>query len=233
MTGTICSTSVPALCPATVSLAAWYKATSVDTNGSEIVSGSNTYGLRITTAGLTVMKRISDNTSAADWIEYQVPFSGVLDGNWHQIVGVILTGTGGSMAAYYDGAIAAGTYWVNGSSGASQLSASTTTPTAAAAAAAAIDWTDSSATETAGLVIGYNPSGTTGYNFGANFTAGSTSKKCGSSDSSTTSIDDVRSVYNRALTAADVIALSHGNSTRAARACSRCRARRASPATPR
>ena len=109
---------VPALAPlrpTTVTVSAWYKADHVDTNGSEIVSGSNTYGLRITTAGLTVMKRISDNTSAADWIEYRVPESNLLDGNWHQIVGVIQTGTGGSMAAYYDGAIAAGTYWVNGS----------------------------------------------------------------------------------------------------------------------
>ena len=63
----------------------------------------------------------------ADWIEYRVPESNLLDGNWHQIVGVIQTGTGGSMAAYYDGVIASGTYWVNGSIGPSQLSSSTTT----------------------------------------------------------------------------------------------------------
>ena len=73
------------------------------------------------------------------------------------------------MAAYYDGVIAAGTYWVNGSSGASQLSASTT-PTAAAAAADAIDWDAN--TETTGLTIGDNPSGATGYSFGAGCAAG-------------------------------------------------------------
>ena len=203
--------AMPALCPATVSLSAWYKATSTDKVASEIVSGSNTYGLRITSHGLVVMKRIGSGTSA-DWIEYQVPFAGVLDGNWHQIVGVIVPGTGGGMTAYLDGAPAAGAYFIGGTT--TQLD-STTTPTAAAAASAAIDWTDSSATETAGLVIGYNPSGATGYNFGANYTAGSTSKKCGSTDSSTTSIcaiDDVR-VYNRALTASDVAALSRGNAT--------------------
>ena len=208
---TICTTSVPALCPATVSLAAWYKATSTDKVASEIVSGSNTYGLRITSSGLVVMKRIGSGTSA-DWIEYQVPFSGVLDGNWHQIIGVIVTGTGGGMTAYLDGAPAAGNYFIGGTT--TQLD-STTTPTASAAATAAIDWTDSSATESAGLAIGYNPSGATGYNFGANFTSGSTSKKCGSTDSTTTSIcaiDDVR-IYNRALTAADVTALSKGNGT--------------------
>lgn len=202
MTGTqyaqsaaLSGTALAPLRPATVTVSAWYKATSVDTNGSEIVSGSNTYGLRITTSGLTVMKRITDNTSAADWIEYRVPESNLLDGNWHQIVGVIQTGTGGSMAAYYDGAIAAGAYWVNGSSGATLLSASST-PTASAAAADAIDWDAN--TETTGLTIGYNPSGAAGYSFGKGCTAGACA------------IDDVR-VYNRALSAADVIALSHGN----------------------
>ena len=182
------------LTPATVTVSAWYKATSLDTSGSEIVSGSNTYGLRLTSTGLTVMKRISDNTSAADWIEYRVPETNLTDGNWHQIVGIITTGTGGGMAAYLDAAIATGTYWVNGSSGATQLSASTT-PTAAAAASSAIDWDAN--TKTFGLTIGNNPS-TTGYHFGAGCSAGACA------------IDDVR-VYNRALTAAEVTALAHGN----------------------
>jgi hypothetical protein len=205
---TICSSS-PNLCPATLSLAAWYKATSIDKVASEIVSGSNTYSLRISSTGLVVMKRIAISGSA-QWIEYQVPFSGVLDGNWHQIVGVITTGTGGSMTAYLDGAVAAGSYVIGGTT---TTLDNTTTPTATAAAQAAIDWTDSGTTETSGLVIGYNPSGATGYNFGANYTSGSTGKTCGASDSSTTSIcaiDDVR-VYNRALAAAEVAALAHGN----------------------
>jgi len=192
--GSAALSGIPELTPATVTVSAWYKATSLDTNGSEIVSGSNTYGLRITSSGLTVMKRISDNTAAADWIEYRVPESNLTDGNWHQIVGIITTGTGGGMSAYLDAAIATGTYWVNGSSGASQLSASTT-PTAAAAASDAIDWDAN--TETYGLIIGNNPS-TTGYHFGAGCSAGACA------------IDDVR-VYNRALTAAEVAALAHGN----------------------
>ena len=37
--------------PSTVTVSAWYKATSTDTTAGEIVSGSNTYGLRITTTG--------------------------------------------------------------------------------------------------------------------------------------------------------------------------------------
>ena len=192
--GSSALSGIPELTPATVTVSAWYKATSLDTNGSEIVSGSNTYGLRLTSAGLTVMKRISDNTAAADWIEYRVPETNLTDGNWHQIVGIITTGTGGGMAAYLDAAIATGTYWVNGSSGATQLTSSTT-PTAAAAASDAIDWDAN--TETYGLIIGNNPS-TTGYRFGAGCSAG------------TCAIDDVR-VYNRALTAAEVTALAHGN----------------------
>ena len=153
----------PELTPATVTVSAWYKAKSIDTTAAEIVSGSNTYGLRVTSTGLTVMKRIACNsTPTADWIEYRVPFSGVLDGNWHEIVGVIVTGTGGSMTAYLDGVVATGAYWVNGTGGAQQLSASTT-PTSAAAAASAIDWvTGTCSTESYGLVIGNNPS-TTGY----------------------------------------------------------------------
>lgn len=83
---------IPELRPTTVSLTAWYKATSVDKVASEIVSGSNTYALRITSSGLVVMKQVQNSVVGTQWIEYQVPFSNVLDGNWHQIVGVIVTG---------------------------------------------------------------------------------------------------------------------------------------------
>ncbi len=185
--------NIAVLTPSTVTMSAWYKATSTDTNGAEIVSGSNTYGLRITSTGVMVMKRISDNTAAADWIEYRVSSSNVLDGKWHQIVGEIVTGTGGGMSVYFDGAVASGDYWVNGSNGASQLSGSTS-PTSTAAAVAPIDWDGN--TESFGLVIGTNPS-TTGYQFGK----GCSGTAC--------AIDDVR-VYDRALTAAEVAALAHG-----------------------
>ena len=201
MTGTQAGTTavlsgLSELTPSTVTVSAWYKAKSVDTTAAEIVSGSNSYGLRITTTGVMVMKRIANGSTTGDWIEYRVPYSNVLDGNWHQIVGVISTGTAGGMTAYLDGVVATGDYWVNGST-AKQLD-STTNPTATAAAQAAIDWV--AATETFGLVIGNNPS-TTGYRFGGGG-ACSTAGTC--------AIDDVR-VYNRALTGADVAALSHGN----------------------
>ncbi len=171
--------------PTTVSMSAWYKATSVDTNGSEIVTGSNTYALRITSAGLSVVKRIHDGTTE-DWIEYRVPEAGILDGNWHQVVGVIVPGAGGGMSAYFDGATAAGTYWANGTGGAMSLGSTPETT--------ALDW--NAATETFGLNIGRNPSNNT-YDFGAGCAAGACA------------IDDVR-VYNRALTLADVTAFSSG-----------------------
>jgi fibronectin-binding autotransporter adhesin len=185
---------ISALRPTTVTLSAWYKATSVDTNGAEIISGSNSYGLRITSTGAMVMKRISDNTAAADWIEYRVPISNVLDGSWHHLAGEIVPGTGGGMSLYFDGVVVSGTYWVNGSSGAAQLGAGTS-PTATAAAEDSIDWDAN--TETYGLVIGNNPS-TSGYHFGK----GCSGTAC--------AIDEVR-VYDRALTAGQIAALAHGN----------------------
>ena len=187
-------TGVSALRPTTVTLSAWYKATSVDTTAGEIVSGSNTYTLRITSTGAMVTKRISDNTAAADWIEYRATISNVLDGSWHHLAGVIVTGTGGGMTLYFDGAAYQGNYWVDGTSGPSQLT-STTTPTASTAATAAIDWDAN--TETLGLVIGTNPT-TTGYQFGK----GCSGTAC--------AIDDVR-VYSRALSATDVAVLMRGS----------------------
>jgi hypothetical protein len=193
--------SIPELRPTTVTVSAWYKADKVDMSGSEVVSGSNTYGLRLysnstTDRGFMVMKRISDNTSAADWIEYRVQVSNVLDGNWHQLVGIITTGSTGSMSVYFDGLpVSGGSYWVNGTSGAHQLGASTT-PTSTAAAADAIDW--DSNTEGFGLVIGDNPS-TNNYTFGKG--CSSSTKEC--------AIDEVR-VYNRALTDAQITALATG-----------------------
>ena len=180
--------------PTTVTLSAWYKATSVDTTAGEVVSGSNTYGLRITSTGAMVIKRITDNTATADWIEYRATIPSVLDGAWHHLVGVVVTGTGGGMSLYFDGGAYSGNYWVNGSSGASQLTAGTT-PTASTAATAAIDWNAN--TETFGMTIGNNPS-TTGYQFGKGCSAGACA------------IDDVR-VYSRALTATDVAALARGS----------------------
>jgi hypothetical protein len=171
--------------PTAVTMSAWYKANSVDTNGGEIVSGANVYGLRITNTGLSVMKRIANNgTPTQDWVEYRVTPTGYLDGTWHQIVGIV--DSTGEMSAYFDGSPIAGSYYYNGTSGVNAVS---NQPELSAINYAGIT--------TYGLNIGRNPS-TNGYDFGT----GCTGTNC--------AIDEVR-VYNRALTAAQVVALSNGN----------------------
>lgn len=173
---------IAALEPTTVTMSAWFKATSVDTSGSEIVSGGNTYALRITSAGFTVIKRIH-NGAARDWVEYQVTASNVLDGGWHHIVGIIPNG--GAMRAHLDGSLVSGTYYLNGTSG-QQLVASPPE----------ISVIDYSGVGTYGLNLGRNPSNTA-YDFGAGCTAGDCA------------IDDVR-LFNTALTAGEVATLSAG-----------------------
>ena len=176
---------IPELRPTEVTMSAWYKANQVDTNGGEIISGANVYGLRITTTGLSVMKRIANNgTPTQDWVEYRVTPTGYLDGGWHQIVGIV--DSTGEMRAYFDGTPIAGTYYYNGTSGANLV--------ASPPELSAINY---GGITTYGLNIGRNPS-TTGYNFGD----GCTGTAC--------AIDEVR-IYSRALTAAQVVALSSGN----------------------
>jgi hypothetical protein len=171
--------------PTVVSMSAWYKATSTDTTGSGIVSGSDTYALAITPAGVTVIKRIHDGASQ-DWIEYRAPVARVLDGSWHQIVGVISTGTGGGMTVYFDGVLEAGTYFANGAGGVTSIGAGPET--------SALDY--DAATETFGLNIGRLPSTPT-YDFGVGCAAGACA------------IDEVR-IYNRKLSQVDVSSFAVG-----------------------
>jgi len=92
------ATLVSAQMPSVVTMSAWYKATSVDTNGADIVSGGNRYSLRLfSSTQIKVVKQ----TGASTWVELLATVSNPLDGNWHHIAGVI-TSTG--MVAYFDGA---------------------------------------------------------------------------------------------------------------------------------
>jgi hypothetical protein len=106
-------TMPPALKPKNeVSLSAWYRATEVDVStggpplplGSEIVSGGNSYSLRLraNASGVAVKqiefsKRIANNTFQA--ILGNAPT--FLDGNWHHVAGV--ASASGGMKVYYDG----------------------------------------------------------------------------------------------------------------------------------
>jgi hypothetical protein len=170
--------------PATLTLSAWYRATNVDTSGAEVVTGSNCYSIRITSTGLSVMKR-THNGTGADWIEYRVAPSNYLDGNWHQIVGVIASDH--SMSAYFDGSSIAGTYWSNGTGGGEPMMLGS--PDLNPILYTGVD--------TFGLNIGRNPS-IGNYDFGTGCGAGACA------------IDDVR-VYNRALSSGEISTLSSGS----------------------
>ena len=86
------------LMPSIVTVSAWYKATTVDTSGGELVSGSNRYVIRVTSTGVTLAKQYG----ASSWIEVAGTTSGQLDGNWHHVAGVI---NASGMYVYYDGAL--------------------------------------------------------------------------------------------------------------------------------
>src|SRR6185436_13424710 len=97
------SGSLPAeLQPTVVTISAWYKATSVDGQGSEVVSASNRYGVRVySSTQMKVFKKYNSST----WAEATATVSNPLDGNWHHIAGTI---TGTTMTCYFDG-VAVGT----------------------------------------------------------------------------------------------------------------------------
>ena len=146
------------------------------------MSSGNIYAIRLTSSGLTVIKRIH-NGQTRDWVEYQVAPSNFLDGNWHHIVGMIPNGA--AMSAYFDGSLISGTYYLNGTGGQTTV----TSPPE-------ISVLDYSGVGTYGLNLGRNPSNTA-YDFGAGCTAGACA------------INNVR-IYNTALTPGEVSTLSTG-----------------------
>jgi hypothetical protein len=80
-----------------VTVAAWYRATTADANGSEIVSAGDQYLLRVTTTQMTFSK----SSSATAWSNcYGTTVTGQLDGNWHHVAGVT---TAAGMTLYFDG----------------------------------------------------------------------------------------------------------------------------------
>ena len=87
-----------ALMPSVVTVAAWYKATSVDTSGGEVVSGSNRYVTRVVS---NTQIQVAKQTGSSTWVTVSATVSNALDGNWHHLAGVI-SATG--ITAYFDGA---------------------------------------------------------------------------------------------------------------------------------
>ncbi|HVY39162.1 MAG TPA: LamG domain-containing protein [Polyangia bacterium] len=83
-----------------VTVAAWYKSTTSDLNGGEIVSASDGYLIRVTSSGLDCVKYKGSSTWVTlSWVQSApVTFK---DGNWHHAACVLNT-TG--MTIYFDGA---------------------------------------------------------------------------------------------------------------------------------
>ena len=90
------STLAAELEPSVVTVAAWYRATTTDGNGGEVVSGADRYSIRVRTGGVSVVKR----TASLTWVQLDATTSGQLDGNWHHLAGVI---SGSGMTLYFDG----------------------------------------------------------------------------------------------------------------------------------
>jgi len=87
----------PVLQPTTLTMSAWYKATSVDTGGAEVVSGSDRYALRVVSnTVINVRKR----TGASTWVTLAGTVANALDGSWHHVAGVI---SPSGMLVYFDG----------------------------------------------------------------------------------------------------------------------------------
>jgi hypothetical protein len=84
---------------ANITMSAWYRATAVDGDGSQLISGGNAYGLRLGGAQIEVSKRVTGT-----FVDCRATVSNYLDGNWHHVVGVIATGT---FHIYFDGTLRA------------------------------------------------------------------------------------------------------------------------------
>ena len=82
-----------------VTISAWYRATNMGTNAGEIASGTDSYVLRLSRAtnGVDLVKKTGTNT----WVTLSSSPANYLDGNWHQVVGVLSTS---GMTIYFDGA---------------------------------------------------------------------------------------------------------------------------------
>jgi hypothetical protein len=84
-----------------VTLSAWNRTTTLDTNGAEVVSGGDHYLLRV--GGATTIefaKRVSNNMGGGTWVQCYAAVTGATDGNWHHIAGV---NSAAGMKVYMDG----------------------------------------------------------------------------------------------------------------------------------
>src|SRR5947207_15094540 len=91
--------------PRHVTIRAWYRATTVDTQGSEIISGGNVYVLRLRATQIE-FARPDARRVGKDWLvrcAANPPTTiNPLDTVWHHVVGV---SSSHGMAAFFDGIV--------------------------------------------------------------------------------------------------------------------------------
>ncbi|HXU83700.1 MAG TPA: LamG domain-containing protein [Polyangia bacterium] len=84
-----------------LTLSAWFRATTVDTSGADIISGGDTYFLRLRTGSIEFGKRIANpNGGASVFVGCRVNQTGHLNNQWHHLAGVT---TPAGMILYLDG----------------------------------------------------------------------------------------------------------------------------------
>jgi hypothetical protein len=83
-----------------VTLSAWFRTNTLDTNGADIISEGDSLYLRLRTGSIEFGKRISPNGGASTAVNCRVNHTGHLNNQWHHIAGVA---TPGGMVLYLDG----------------------------------------------------------------------------------------------------------------------------------
>ena len=84
-----------------MTLSAWFRTNTLDTNGADIISGGDSYFLRLRTGSIEFGKRIANpNGGASTFVGCRVNRTGHLNNQWHHIAGVTTTA---GMVLYLDG----------------------------------------------------------------------------------------------------------------------------------
>jgi hypothetical protein len=82
-----------------LTLSAWFRATSIDTSGAEIISAGDNYVLRLRPTQVEFAKRVTVN-GAGTYVQCFGSVSTHLNGAWHHLAGVSTTA---GMTLYFDG----------------------------------------------------------------------------------------------------------------------------------
>jgi hypothetical protein len=85
-----------------MTVALWFRAGNgdLDTNGADLLSGGDSYVLRLRTGSLEFGKRADNGNGGTAYVTCRANVNGLLDNQWHHVAGVT---TQNGMVLYYDG----------------------------------------------------------------------------------------------------------------------------------